>query len=241
MPADSSEQHDAPADSYESVQEPARIGPIALLLPILTLATLYWWFDWGRSKGLEQLANPPAPISTRTIPGWAALQDFPGGLQLDVSFTKLHADSSQQEFDGTALGKRFGKSGGEPYRLTLRLSAGEGHSQLAYSEAWLDQAGLRTLAIDSSDGTSLDVLVSHKGAATAGIYDPLQVLMAPPVEGLSINEQISLILWGIPPLGELSLRGVVGGAIALSPVDMNRAEVVRALARLDPEWNDEDK
>jgi hypothetical protein len=217
-----------------------RVGPVALLLPILV--ALLWWLRGGLPDGPRESGLPPAavdgPPQLAVWSGRIALQSAADPVGVAAQETSvvarlgpLHGDPQLQAFDARVLRARLGLGSGQVWRLELAVE-GEGELALLPDGIRLRGAGgeLSPLVVD--EGREPGAAGSVTAASATA---PLIALLRPPPPG-PVGPRLQLGLWGEPGSGPLTLHGVglVGGdgplALELVPESSSAARLPRSLA-----------
>ncbi len=158
-----------------------RVGPEALLLPVLLLALL--WLEGAGGRGL-----PTGDLPTGAVDGPSEVVVLEGrlvgdeGPLLEVRLAPLSPDPSAQEFDARVLRARLGLGPGEPFRLEV---TGPQAASVRFEGGSPEGGGPRV----DWGGSSL-APVETEVPGLAGLF-------APPVPGSGV---IRALLWG--PRGE---------------------------------------
>jgi len=205
--------------------EPPRIGPGVLLVPllVLALALVYSRNRFGAPQGDH--ARPPTQEIEDGVPGWAGSVDASEG-RLIARLAPLHSDPVRQRFDTLALGRRFGRDQGAPWRLVLSLTG-----QTRAGSPGLD---LDDIVVVDVDGLALEPVLEPVWPNQVGVLDPVSVLFAPPPGQLFPGEEISLVLWGRIPEEGARVSGLGdNGGVPLHAERVPREGFSRSLARLD--------
>ena len=185
-----------------------------MLVPLLTLVVGILWIRARTDEPVGLHAEPPPLDDERPVPGWSAHGDLADGTRLSVRLTPLNAVPEQQVFDASVLREVLGEEVGEPWRLFLTRSEGDGDA--------LALDGLRLGSLRQLDA-------AHDGTGPA---DPVRVLLAPPSDPLGPGQEVSLVLWGPAPEGALDLV-LDELTLVLLPEEVPREDVVRSLAQRD--------
>ncbi|MCP3920068.1 MAG: hypothetical protein GY711_31465 [bacterium] len=212
-------------------RERSGVGPIVLVLPLCTaILAILWSRHWRPHQGGE----PPLPpeIHEGEVPGWRATRMFAGGATLLVGLAPLHEDERRQAQDRRALGERFERSEGEPYRLRIVLRASESGASAVQPPEQAVDLDLGDLRVVDTTGLALEPVVSRARAPRDGLNDPLATLLAPPFQSLGEGEEVSVVLWGRPPTDSAQLEGL-GDPLRLATRPFTRSELSRSLARLE--------
>lgn len=160
----------------------ARNGLLALLLPLVAVVgVLIWQSTQGPAAGTNR-AEPPSD-SASLVAAWTGRAEA-GERTWSVVLSRMHALDEHQAFEAQALGERFGRRDGEPWRLQVRAS----------DSTPID---LSTLRVEDAAGHELDPLV-RKGD-TVMRAGPTAVLFAPPSGSVPSDGRRTLVLWGAEP------------------------------------------
>ncbi|QDU68025.1 hypothetical protein [Engelhardtia mirabilis] len=172
------------------VERSTRVGPVALLIPILVAAL--WWLRVGPPAASSGLGEPPVSVEEPPqVTIWRGRFELDGDRILVARLAPWHADHERQSFEAQALRRSLGLVGGEPFRLELGL---EGESE----PLSIDWSALRVTGTGSD--LALPEVEGDRGAVGA--------LLAPPSTALTSGSGLQLALWGRPPSGEGTLVGL---------------------------------
>ncbi len=214
-------------DNYRHREQPQSIGVGVLLVPLLVMALVlkFSMNQFGVPYG--DRAQPPPAQGEARVPGFGGALDTSAGRLL-VRLAPLHSDPVRQRFDTLALGERFGRTEGEPWRLVLNL--------VGRPDADVEGMTLDDIVVVDDDGLALEPVLEPVWPREDGALDPVAVLFAPPPGRLFPGEEISFVLWGRKPGARATVDGV-GGAdkIDLREASVPHEEFLRSLARLDRE------
>jgi len=211
------------------------LGPLVvlglLLLLLLARVLLPRLFEPQRVPA-EPSATEARPTGVQAFAGEAQVR---GVGRLRVHLGPLHADERRQDFDARALQGELGLGPGEPWRLDLGLEPvheGSGGRPLASGTSDAPAAilglGIHAVRVLDSRGLALEPLSELPDPT--GAPRPLVTLLRPPAGGLFPGEEVSVVLWGRAPAGEVQLAGLAPDAqLVLIPVEDAPSE--RPLAR----------
>ncbi len=169
----------------------ARNGLLALLLPLAAVVVALIWQSTRDGGSDKDRAEPPTDGASE-VAAWTGHADA-GDRTWSAVLSRMHAFDERQAFEAQALGERFGRRDGEPWRLQLRAS----------DAAPVDLAGIRIL---DAAGRELDPLV-RKGD-TVMRAGPTAVLFAPPAGAVPSDGRRTLVLWGVEPGPDVRVVGL---------------------------------
>jgi hypothetical protein len=222
---------DPQADASPSEVPPKRgLGPVVLLLPLIAVVAGLMWEPGGGGRGEGPRPVPPKSERDLEVPGWVGETEIVPGARLAARLVPLHTADARQRFDRDALAAKLGLGEGQPWQLVLTyrgpLAGSQGPSAPVLD---LDRLAVRG---DGAAGLDLAVPVAPR-VDPDGLADPLLALLAPPAQ-LSPGRQVTLVLWGPPPIG--SPRLVLGSAeFSLRAATVPAQGLPRSLARLERE------
>jgi hypothetical protein len=226
-----------------------RIGPIVMLLPLLSVVVaLMWMHDRRPAPGPR--AEPPLAAEVRDVDGWGGVLELLDGVRVVASVTRLHADPERQRFDAAALGARLARvwpeiaeggpgaaRDGEPWRLRLQLVAPTGPSSERATgrvdgrhDDPASAFALERLLVTDARGLAL-ATPPRRDVAPDAVADPLLALLAPPRAVLGVGETLDLFLWGRAPGADAALIGLADpapGSAATAPLALVRRPVSSA-------------
>jgi hypothetical protein len=219
-------------------------GPAWLVLPLVCLTCLVVYLKTKPAR-IGSTPTPGIADPESTVAGFATELRGDDGSRISLRLTPLHADARRQAFEARALRARLGFDEGEPWRLSLRWEASEGHGSRDDPRA----SGLLLERLELHDSEGRVLAPIHRPTDS---LDPLLTLLAAPAEPLLPGNGTDLVLWGRSPRaasGELRLEGwplqdpdaalratgTTGfeGRPVLVSSDLRRAEIEGPLARLD--------
>lgn len=237
-----------PSHAPEEREDERRVGPLVLLLPLLSLVLgLLWARRWHELPSGER-ALPPVRVAADVVGGWAGGADVPGGGKVSARLAPLHPDPTRQQFDARALSRRLDLTPhGQPWALTLtylrtRTVPGRDTGVAGASVGGPPSLDLSGVVVECDGGARLLPLVGALSPpASEDVADPLQVLMAPPARSLHPGEEVRLVLWGDAPGPVASVEGLLetGNAIELGVRSFDPTELRGALARFDRSAGDD--
>ncbi len=205
------------------------VGPIVLLLPLAFVLLAIAFMKDASLPALGPRAEPPTQGTEDDVAGWSGELTLDGGRKLRVTLGPLHSDDSRQSFDSRALAERFGLAEGQVFKLVLNELSKEDEAvqfELPFQPSELN--------VTDREGLALSVLTPTTPAPTAGVADPLRVLLSAPDRLLNQGGRATWILWGRAPGTQARVEGFDSGvSLPLTERRLPREQVDVALLRRD--------
>lgn len=200
-----------------------KIGPVVMVLPVLSLALGLVWFH--RHPQVEVPGAPPRVSDPNSeVVVWRGTSASPGYGELWVEVQPLHGDVERQEFEAESLRARFGLGTGEPLRVRLD---------------WVLDGESRDPGPPALRGESLRIVEGGELLASpiqgvldpepsAGVHDPVRALLSAPAGGLSPGRGVDLVFWGRRPGDDARLVDVTldAGAPTGAPTEASQAGIL---------------